>query len=360
MAFVIPAIPLSCQNGGMTKPRHIVILTFPDGLLLDAAGPLEAFHSADLLNGAPQTTYAVHLASREGGMLRMSNGVPVLTEKLDAKLIAKTDTLLVAGGPGARAAIDDAAVHRLLRQAAGKIRRFGSVCSGNFPLAAAGLLDGRRATGHWRSCAWLAARFPTIRFTPDAIYVRDGKIWTSAGVTAGIDLSLALIEADHGSALALEVAKALVVYARRAGGQSQFSTLLSSQGTSDEKLARLGGLVRQRLKEDWTVERLAEAVGLSPRTFARRFAEAFGTTPAQYVARLRLEAARAALEQTRQPLTQIARQCGFGSAETLRRRFHQSFRVAPADYRRRFGLRHAAQGARHADRFAAIPQADPA
>ncbi|MFC3675093.1 GlxA family transcriptional regulator [Ferrovibrio xuzhouensis] len=323
-------------------PRHIVILTFPDGLLLDAAGPLEAFHAADLLSrdapdGKLGAAYRVHLASRQGGCLRMSNGIPVMTEKLDARLLARTDTLLVAGGPGARAAIDDAALHRLLRQAAGRVRRLGSVCTGNFPLAGAGLLDGRRATGHWRSCGWLAKRFPAIRFEADAIWVRDGNIWTSAGVTAGIDLALALIEDDHGSRLALEVAKALVVYARRAGGQSQFSALMTADATSDDRLARLGSLVRQRLRDDWTVERLAEAVGMSPRSFARHFAESFGTTPAQYVARIRLEAARAALEQTHQPLGQIARRCGFGSAETLRRRFHQSFRVAPADYRRRFG-----------------------
>lgn len=327
-----------------TAPRHVVILTFPEGLLLDAAGPLEAFHTADLLSidppsGRPGHAYRVHLASATGGMTRMSNGVPVMTEKLDTRLLARTDTLLVAGGPGARTAVDDADMHRLLRVAAGKVRRLGSVCSGNFPLAGAGLLDGRRATGHWRSCDGLARRFPAIRFVPDAIYVQDGQIWTSAGVTAGIDLSLALIEADHGSRLALDVAKALVVYARRAGGQSQFSTLLPAQGDADERLSKLGGIVRQRLKDDWTVERLADAVGMSARSFARHFAETFGTTPAQYVARLRLEAARTALEQTRQPLAQIARQCGFGSTETLRRRFHQSFRVAPADYRRRFGRR---------------------
>lgn len=333
----------------MAKPqaRHIIVLTFADGLLLDAAGPLEAFHTADLLGTAPAggasgTLYRVHLASMPGGMIRMSNGVPVMTEKLDAALIARADTLLVAGGPGARAAINDARLHRLLRLAAVKLRRIGSVCSGNFPLAGAGLLDGKRATGHWRSCAWLAERFPKVRFAPDAIYVRDGNLWTSAGVTAGIDLSLALIEADHGRALALDVAKSLVVYARRAGGQSQFSTLLTAQGVADEKLSDLGRLIRQKLKLDWTVERLADAVGMSPRTFARRFTEAYGTTPAQYVARIRLEAARAALEQTRQPLAQIARQCGLGSAETLRRRFHQSFRVAPADYRRRFGTRKSA------------------
>lgn len=323
--------------------RRIVILTFPDGLLLDAAGPLEAFNTADLLGAMAGlragSLYRVHLASPSGGLIRMSNGVPVFTEALDTGLIRRADTLIVAGGPGARAAIDDAAVHQLLRSAAAKVRRFGSVCSGNFPLAGAGLLDGKRATGHWRSCAWLARRFPKVRFAPDAIWVRDGNMWTSAGVTAGIDLSLALIEADHGRALALEVAKSLVVYARRAGGQSQFSALLTTQDVADERLSDIGNIIRQRLKQDWSVERLADAVGMTPRTFARRFAEAYGTTPAQYVAQIRLEAARAALEQTRQPLAQIARQCGFGSAETLRRRFHDAFRVAPADYRRRFGLR---------------------
>src|SRR5690606_14755401 len=168
---------LTCM--ARAKPRHIIILTFADGLLLDAAGPLDAFHTADLLSAAPPgdlpgNLYRVHLASPPGGLIRMSNGVSLMTETLDAALIARADTLLVAGGPGARAAINDARLHRLLRHAAGKLRRIGSVCSGNFPLAGAGLLDGKRATGHWRSCAWLAERFPKVRFAPDAIYIRDG------------------------------------------------------------------------------------------------------------------------------------------------------------------------------------------
>jgi transcriptional regulator GlxA family with amidase domain len=322
----------------MTAPHTVLVLTFPDGLLLDAAGPIEAFTAANEHGARP--LYDVRLASPAGGRARMSSGVVVETAALGT---ARVDTLLVAGGQGARAAARDARIAARLRQAAAKAQRVASVCTGAFPLAAAGLLDGRRAVTHWRWCDALARDFPRVRVERDAIYLRDAAVWTSAGVTAGIDLALALIEADHGSKLALAVAKNLVVYARRRGGQSQFSALLAAEEAAagvGRQIAKLAAAISERPQEDWTVERLAAEAVMSPRSFARRFPALFGTTPAKYVERIRLEAARAALERGGQPVARIAAACGFGSAETLRRSFQRAFRVAPADYREHFGREH--------------------
>jgi transcriptional regulator GlxA family with amidase domain len=319
----------------MTATRRILVLTFRDALLLDAAGPIEAFQVANEIVGGARPLYGVQLASPAGGLVRMSNGVTVDTVALAPR---RADTLLVAGGAGAREAARDARIAAALRRVAAKARRLASVCTGAFPLAAAGLLDGRRAVTHWRWCDALARDFPRVRVERDAIYVRDGNVWTSAGVTAGIDLALALIEADHGAALALAVAKTLVVYARRSGGQSQFSALLAAEEAAESpRLAKLAAAISERPHEDWSVERLAAESIMSPRSFARRFPAIFGTTPAKYVERIRLEAARAALERGRQPIARIAASCGFGSVETLRRSFQRAFRVAPAEYRDHFG-----------------------
>jgi transcriptional regulator GlxA family with amidase domain len=331
----------------MIATRIVLVLTFPDGLLLDAAGPIEAFQAANEAAGGERPLYDVRLVSPTGGLMRMSSGVMVDTAALGA---TRSDTLLVAGGPGTRAAARDARVAVRLRQAAARARRVASVCTGAFLLAAAGLLDGRRAVTHWRWCDALARDFPRVRVERDAIYVHDGAVWTSAGVTAGIDLALALIEADHGPKLAVAIAKTLVVYARRRGGQSQFSALLAAEEAASDmgpRLAKLAAAISERPHEDWTVERLAAESIMSPRSFARRFPALFGTTPAKYVERIRLEAARAALERDRQPIARIAASCGFGSAETLRRSFQRAFRVAPADYREHFGREHVARAPGH-------------
>jgi transcriptional regulator GlxA family with amidase domain len=329
--------------GAMTATRAVVVLTFPDALLLDAAGPIEAFQQANEIAGGERPLYDVRLASPAGGLVRMSSGVAVDTAAL---AVARVDTLLVAGGAGARAAARDVRVARRLRHAAAQARRVASVCTGAFALAAAGLLDGRRAVTHWRWCDALARDFPRVQVERDAIYLRDGAVWTSAGITAGIDLALALIEADHGPKLALAVAKTMVVYARRRGGQSQFSALLAAEeaaSSTGPRLAKLAAAISERPQEDWTVERLAAESVMSPRSFARRFPALFGTTPAKYVERIRLEAARSALERGGQPIARIAATCGFGSAETLRRSFQRAFRVAPADYREHFGRDHLAR-----------------
>jgi transcriptional regulator GlxA family with amidase domain len=223
-----------------------------------------------------------------------------------------------------------------IRRWSGRARRTCSVCTGAFLLAAAGLLDGRRAATHWAACRELQKRYPAVRVEPDPIFVQDGAIWTSAGVTAGIDLTLALIEADLGHAVAMRVARRLVVFLKRPGGQSQFSAPLSAQVAADDALGALHGWMAENLDTDLRVERLAARAGMSPRTFARIYTATLGTTPAKTVERLRVEAARRALENDGAPVKLIAHRCGFGDEERMRRAFVRRLGISPSDYRARF------------------------
>jgi transcriptional regulator GlxA family with amidase domain len=261
------------------------------------------------------------------------------------------DTLLVAGGQVEKAARDERVTGWLAR-AARRSRRVGSVCSGAFVLAAAGLLDGCRAATHWANADELAERFPSIDVDPDAIYVRDGDVWTSAGVTAGMDLALALVDEDHGRQVALETARWLVIYARRGGGQSQFSSHLRAQLADREPLRELQAWLPEHLGEDLPVERLAGQACMSPRNFARAFRRELGMTPAAYVETLRVDGARLRLESTGEKVDAIARACGFGSVETMRRAFHRRLGVGPAEYRQRFQTR----GETDADRDPVVRQ----
>jgi transcriptional regulator GlxA family with amidase domain len=246
------------------------------------------------------------------------------------------DTLLVAGGLGAQEAARDQALLRWLKRMAPRVRRLGSICTGAFVLAAAGLLDGRRVTTHWKWCRHLAQAHPQIAVDPDPIFLRDGRVYTSAGVTAGMDLALALVEDDFGRDAALWIARHLVLFARRPGGQSQFSVLLDLQAAEREPLRDLQAWVTEHLDQDLSVERLAQRVHMSSRNFARVFQRQVGWTPARFVERLRVEAARRRLEESAAGLAEVARECGFGSPDSLRRSFLRVLRVAPADYRRRF------------------------
>ncbi|HUB94874.1 MAG TPA: helix-turn-helix domain-containing protein, partial [Stellaceae bacterium] len=230
----------------------------------------------------------------------------------------------------------DAALLGWVRGRAGHARRVASVCTGAFFLAAAGLLDGRRAATHWFHCAELARRYPAIQVEPDPIFVRDGAVWTSAGVTAAIDLALALVEEDAGRALALAVARHLVMFLKRPGGQAQFSATLSLQGAED-RFGDLHGWMAGRLGGDLSLPALAQKAGMSERSFCRHYAKATGVTPARAVERLRVEAARRLLADTRLPVKRIAERCGFGSEETLRRSFYRQLAATPQDYRARFG-----------------------
>jgi transcriptional regulator GlxA family with amidase domain len=242
----------------------------------------------------------------------------------------------VAGGRGVMEAAEDASLIEWLKVRAGAARRTASVCTGAFLLAAAGLLDHRRAVTHWEYCDELSWRHPAVTVEPDPIFIHDGPVWTSAGVTSGIDLSLALVEEDLGRALALDVARQLVVFLKRPGGQAQFSAALSLQ-SADERFADLHVWLAEHLAEDLPLSRLAAQAGMSERTFLRRYRETTGLTPARAIERLRVEAARQLLADTRLPAKRIATRCGFGSEETMRRNFARLQGVSPQDYRQRFG-----------------------
>jgi transcriptional regulator GlxA family with amidase domain len=318
-------------------PRRVEVLAFPDVQLLDVAGPIQVFAAANDQADRPSapSPYRIRVIAPEGAQVRATSGLGFATEPLPDPA-EPVDTLIVAGGGGVMRAAEDANLVEWLRCRAGAARRTASVCTGAFLLAATGLLDHRRAATHWEYCDELSRRHPAVTVEPDPIFVHDGPMWTSAGVTAGIDLSLALVEEDLGRAIALAVARYLVVFLKRPGGQAQFSAALSLQ-SADDHFADLNGWLMEHLAEDLSLSRLAAQAAMSERTFLRRYREATGLTPARAVERLRVEAARQFLAETSLPAKRIATRCGFGSEETMRRNFARLQGVSPQDYRQRFG-----------------------
>lgn len=313
--------------------RRVVVVTFPGAQLLDVAGPLGVFSVANWLES--RSGYETTVASASGGLVRTSSGVEIATHPLTACRGA-IDTLLVAGGVGNQRAAVDEPLLRGVRRLAARSRRVASVCTGAFVLAAAGLLDGRRVTSHWRWCPQLAASYPQVRVDGSAIYVRDGDLWTSAGITAGIDLALALVADDHGQQLSAGVARELVVYLRRAGGQAQFSAPLALQATEREPLRELLEWIVEHPESDLSVPALARRMHLSERQLSRVFRSELGVAPAQHVEMVRVEAARRLLETTTASVETVARQAGFGTPETLQRAFRRRVSTTPTDYRRHF------------------------
>ena len=309
-------------------PRAIGFLIFPDFQLLDAAGPIAAFEIAGRhVEGA----YSLHVLAATDGPVASSSGATMIAASLaEAPAL---DTLVIAGGQGTREAVQDPALLGYVMAVSGRARRIASVCSGSYILAEAGLLDGKRATTHWSRSTHFARRYPKVRLEPDRIFIRDGMIWSSAGITAGIDLSLALIADDLGEAVARRTAQQLVVYRQRPGGQSQFSALLDLERPGG-KFGPLLAWARERLDETLSVEQLAAEAAMSPRNFARRFAAETGLTPARAVERLRVEAARAQVEDTADPIDGIARVTGFGDQERMRRAFLRAFGQPPQSLRR--------------------------
>lgn len=316
--------------------KAVAVLVFPALQLLDLAGPLQVFAAAneEAARRGDAAPYELMVIAQGGGQMRATAGLNVATEPLPDPARA-IDTLVVAGGQGVLAATGDPALVDWLRRRAGGSRRVASVCTGAFLLGAAGLLDGRRAVTHWDYCDRLSRLHPAVRVDADPIFIQDGPIWTSAGITAGIDLALALVEEDLGRDLALAVARHLVVFLKRPGGQAQFSAALSLQST-DERFADLHQWMNENLAGDLSIHRLAREAGMSDRTFIRRYTEATGLTPARAVERLRTEAARQLLLATRMPIKRIAGRCGFGSEETMRRAFMRLQSITPQDYRDRF------------------------
>jgi transcriptional regulator GlxA family with amidase domain len=304
--------------------------------LLDVAGPTSVFSSATSLLGRGQG-YDVRLVAERAGPVVTSSGVVLTAHQALGSIRGEIDTLIVPGG--LRGAIEGAAaLVPIVRRLAARTRRLASVCSGAFILSRAGLLDGRAAVTHWAACEQLRRQHPRCRVEDDRIFVRDGQVWTSAGVSTGIDLALAMVEEDHGAQLALDIARWLVVYLRRPGGQSQFSAPLAAQMTQSEGLRDLLLWMTDHIDADLSVAALAQRANMSERTFARVFAAETNFTPAVYVERLRIDAARRSLEATKKSVKQIARACGFGTVETLHRAFKRSVGSTPLQYRARFAM----------------------
>jgi transcriptional regulator GlxA family with amidase domain len=325
-----PKTPLSRPMGG----RVIEVLAYPAVQLLDVTGPLQVFATANdlMVRSGAEPAYSIRLVASGGNSVQASAGFALVADPLPS-LSSSIDTLVVAGGEGVNSVGTELIdwVHQRAQQA----RRVVSICTGAFLLASAGLLNGKRAATHWLHCDDFAERFPSVEVDGNSIFVRDGSIWTSAGVTAGIDLALALVEEDLGRSLALDVARYLVVFLKRPGGQAQFSEVLSLQSAED-KFGALHEWISKHLADDLSLTVLAEQAGMSERSFSRHYAEATGLTPARAVERLRVEGARRFLTDTRLPVKRIAQRCGFGSEETMRRSFLRLLSVAPQDYRARF------------------------
>lgn len=315
------------------------MLGYPDAQILDITGPLEVFsRAARWLCDKGMTrneVYQVELVASKAGSFATSSGIRLVAERAYAQ-VTRADTLLISGGRGTQAVMVDAGLLAWIRRMKPKVKRLGSVCTGALILAHAGLLDRKSATTHWEYTDQLAGIDPSIRIQRDDIYVRDGNIYTSAGVTAGIDMALAMVEEDWGQPTALGVAQELVMFLKRPGGQSQFSSQLAAQFSEDDKLRELQLWILDHLQEDLSVPKLAARAAMSDRNFARRFAQTVGVTPAQYVSTARLEAARRKLEENNLNISQVARRCGFGTQETMRRSFVSELGVSPSDYRERF------------------------
>jgi transcriptional regulator GlxA family with amidase domain len=321
-----------------------VFVAAPGTEILDLVGPLQVFARASDMycraNPGARPIYSVEVVSISSRRSLMANcGLRITAHRTFRDVRGKIDTLLVAGGSAIEQDEINADVVRWLKKIAGRIRRIGSVCTGAMLLARAGLLDGRRATTHWNWCEVLIRRAPHADVDPNPIFVRDENIYTSAGVTAGMDLALALVEEDHGPRLALQVARNLVLYLRRPGGQSQFSAALSLQLTDRKPLRELEAWVLDNLNKPLTVPVLAQRAAMSPRNFARVFTKEMKTTPAKFVERLRVEAARRRLEESQNSMETIASECGFGNVNSMRNVFQRALKIPPGQYRHHF--RHA-------------------
>ena len=316
----------------MSDPQ-IVIATFGAAQILDVTGPLEVFSTASRF--LESASYRTDVVTTGGGPVTATCGLEFASSPI-GDVVGPVDTLMVAGGVGVHAATaDEELLHHIRRLATGA-RRVTSVCSGAFILAAAGLLDGRRATTHWDACRLLEDRYEGVTVDADAIYVRDGNVWTSAGVTAGIDLALALVADDHGRSAAATVARRLVVYLQRSGGQAQFSAVLAAQAADTAPVIDLLSWLRDHLTDNLTVAALARQINLSERQFSRVFKSEVGVTVADHVEAVRLESACRLLETTNRTIEQIARACGFGTPETMNRTFRRRLNTTPTEHRQHF------------------------
>jgi len=327
-----------------SSTRRVCMLAYPDVQILDVTGPLEVFSRTSRWlkdNGKRSTdAYVVEILGLKRGSFAASSGLRLYADRAYHEATRGIDTLLIAGGRGTHRHDRDPRILRWLRTQAKRVRRLASVCTGAFFLAEAGLLDGRRATTHWSACDDLATRFPSVTVEPDTIYVQNRSIYSSAGVTAGIDLALAMVEEDHGRDVALAVARELVVFLKRPGGQAQFSAQLAVQFAEHEPIRELQTHILEHPSDDLNVETLAKRVSMSPRNFARVFARELGVSPARFVTSVRVETARRMLENSSDDLETVGSTSGFGSLEAMRRAFMRHVGIPPGQYRERFNRRH--------------------
>ncbi len=323
-------------------PLKVAVLIYKDAQVLDFAGPIEIFESASkeaaTIFGREAPCYELSLLAEKKGPVSTSCGMKVHADVSFIDFDQPIDTVLISGGDGTPHALQNPKLMDAVKRLSQRAERITSVCSGSFFLAKAGFLDGKRATTHWAACNGFAKRYPQVQLEPDAIYVRDGNIWTSAGVTTGIDMALAMVAEDWGDDIALEIARQKVMYMVRPGGQSQFSTHLMAQRAQDPAIRKVTQWIVEHIDRPLTVPELARKSSLSERTFARRFSEELGLPPGKFIEHARLDAARHALERTRDPIDRVAFKSGFGSAERMRRVFHRHLSVSPQDYRERFRL----------------------
>lgn len=322
------------------NPKHIVIVGYDNIMGLDLVGPMEAFGSAQVKTsrGAPEPCYRVTIAALQGKTFRSEFGLCFTAEK-NLSSIHEADTVIIPGGSGLRQSNAPLKLAEWLRETADAIRRIASICTGIYGIAPSGLLNGRKVSTHWKFAADLAKRYPELKVDPSSLYIKDGKFWTAAGVTAGIDLSLALIEEDFGPEVALSVARELVVYMKRPGGQEQYSEPLQFQLQSRSRFADLLPWMFAHLDQDLSVDMLAERISLCPRQFSRRFTQEFGSSPASFVRRLRLDEARQRLSSPDCTVDGVARSVGFRDADNFRRAFERCFGIAPSAYRGRFTVK---------------------
>lgn len=326
---------LEARNG--CRSRIIALLGFQGAAALDITGPHEVFALAGRpADGDAAAPYRLVVLADEAGPFRTASGLTLVADESWRDFQQYPDTLLVAGGPDLTPLLGNAELLAWLGTIAYGTRRIGSVCTGAFALAKAGLLHGRRATTHWQEASRLQQAYPDVTVEPDAIYIKDDNRYTSAGVTAGMDLALALVEEDLGREVALAVARMLVLYLKRPGGQSQFSTMLRAQGSEGKRLASLLSWLADNYRQPLTVEAMAERAAMSNRTFTRVFQAETGVTPARFLERIRTEHAVRLLETTDTSIESAARECGFNGCEQLRRTFLRHLGVTPLEYQQRF------------------------